>query len=225
MLYDYKFWHSLTHPAMLAKAVEDGEIRGYHKRVLVVFFLFMALIIAREYWGIGTEGLTTLFATNQQNAYYVARLLSMVGALFVGILYFSFHYYGVTYILYVLTDIPYKWIQKVQLYAIVFVLIEKAILFVVFYAVGYTTTFSFLSFAPIVQQAISTEVVLFTINQLTVATVLTVIVQYVFLAKWEEVAEHKLLLVKITLLQLLIAIFIGMISVLPLQQWLVRGFS
>lgn len=225
MFYQYKFWHSLMHPTNFTQAVEHGEIRGYKKRSFTVFLLFMMLFVIREYWGMGTESLTTLFASNHPNEYYTARLLSMVGAIAWGIIYYCFHYYGVTYLLHLLTDIPYKWIQKVQLYVMVFLLIEKTILFAVFYAVGYTTNFSFFSLAPIAQQVIDTDFVLFAINQITVATVLTIIVQYTFLSKWEELSERKALLAKIIGLYVLMAIFIGMVSVLPLQEWLTRGLG
>jgi len=225
MFYHYKFWHSLTHPNYFTQAVEEGEIRGYKKRSFTVFILFMLLFIVREFWGMGTESLTTLFAMNHQDEYYTARLLSMVGAIAWGIIYYAFHYYGVTYLLHLLTDIPYKWIQKVQLYVMVLLLIEKTILFTVFYLVGYTTTFSFLSLAPLVQQVLETDVVLFVINQLTIATLFTIIVQYTFLSKWEEESDRKVLLAKIIILHVLMAVFVGMISVLPLQEWITRGLG
>jgi len=225
MFYHYKFWHSLTHPTIFTQAMEAGEIRGYKKRAITVFILFMLLFAIREFWGMGTESLTSLFAMNQQDEYYTARLLSMVGAIVWGIIYYCFHYYGVTYILYLLTDIPYKWIQKVQLYVMAFLLIEKTILFAVFYAVGYSTTFSFLSLAPAVQQVLDKDVVLFIINQLTVTTVLTIIVHFTFLSKWEEASDRKALLAKIIILQVLMAVFVGLISVLPLQEWITRGLG
>ncbi|MFJ5790513.1 hypothetical protein ACIQXW_12640 [Lysinibacillus sp. NPDC097162] len=173
----------------------------------------------------GTENLTSLFAMNHQDEYYTARLLSMVGAIVWGIIYFCFHYYGVTYILHLLTDIPYKWIQKVQLYVVAFLLIEKAILFAVFYAVGYSTSFSFFSLAPVIQQVLDKDVVLFIINQLTVTTVLTIIVHFTFLSKWEEASDRKVLLAKIIVLQVIMAVIVGMISVLPLQEWITRGLG
>lgn len=225
MFYHYKFWHSLTHPTYFTQIVENGEITGYKKRSFTVFILFILLFAAREFWGMGTESLTTLFAMDFHDEYYVARLLSMVGAILWAILYFCFHYYGVTYLLHLFTEIPYKWIQTVQLYVVTFLLLEKAILFAVFYGVGYSTTFSFFSLAPLVQQFIDTDAVLFAINQLTVATVLTIVVQFTFLSKWEEETSRKALLAKIIFLQIIMAIFVGMISVLPLQEWLIRGLG
>ena len=225
MFYHYKFWHSLINPAYFTQILEHGKIAGYKKRSFMVFMLFILLFAAREFWGMGTESLTTLFAMDLQDDYYIARLLSMVGAILWAICYFSFHYYGVTYILHLFTEIPYKWIQKVQLYVVVFLLIEKAILFAVFFCVGYSTTFSFFSLAPLAQQFIEEDVFLFSINQFTVATVLTIIVQYTFLSRWEEETSRKALLAKILFLQIIMAIFVGMISVLPLQEWLSRGLG
>lgn len=225
MFYNYKFWHSLTHPTYFTQIVENGEITGYSKRSITVFMLFIFLFGAREFWGLGTESLTTLFAMNLQDDYYIARLLSMVGVIVWSIFYFSFHYYGIPYFLHLLTEIPYKWIQKVQLFVVVFLLIEKAILFAVFYIVGYSTTFSFFSLAPVAQLFIDNDVVLFSINQLTVATVLTIVVQFTFLSKWEEESNRKALLAKIIFLQVIMAIFVGMVSVLPLQEWLIRGLG
>lgn len=225
MFYHYKFWHSLTNPTYFTQIVENGEITGYKKRSFTVFILFILLFATREFWGMGTESLTTLFAMDSHDEYYMARLLSMVGAILWAIIYFCFHYYGVTYFLHLLTEIPYKWIQKVQLYVVAFLLLEKAILFTVFYIAGYSTTFSFFSLAPLTQQFIDTDVVLFAINQLTVASVLTIVVQFTFLSKWEEETSRKALLAKIIFLQIFMAIFVGMISVLPLQEWLIRGLG
>ncbi|WP_341301650.1 hypothetical protein MHB44_03815 [Lysinibacillus sp. FSL H8-0500] len=225
MFYHYKFWHSLKNPTYFTNIVEEGEIAGYKKRVFTVFILFVLLFAAREFWGMGTENLTSLFAMDLQNEYYVARLLSMVGAILWATVYFCFHYYGVTYILHLLTDIPYTWIKKIQLYVVTFLLIEKAILFVVFYAAGYTTLFSFLSLAPLALQVIETDFLLFTFNQITITTIVIVIVQYLFLSKWEEAASRKLLIVKLIGIQLFMALFIGMISVLPIKEWIARGLG
>lgn len=225
MFYHYKFWHSLKNPTYFTNVVEEGEVTGYKKRALTVFILFIALFAAREYWGMGTENLTTLFASDLQNEYFVARILSMLGAILWATIYFCFHYYGVTYLLHLLMDIPYTWIKRVQLYVVVFLLIEKAIHFAVFYAVGYTTMFSFFSLAPAALQLIETDFVLFTVNQLTVTTVLIIIVQYLFLSKWEEEASRKMLVVKLIGIQLFMALFVGMISVLPIKEWIARGLG
>ncbi|KOY83620.1 hypothetical protein I6G82_15230 [Lysinibacillus macroides] len=225
MFYHYKFWHSLKNPAYFTNIVEEGEIAGYKKRVFTVFILFVLLFAAREFWGMGTENLTSLFAMDLQNEYYVARLLSMLGAILWATVYFCFHYYGVTYILHLLTDIPYTWIKKIQLYVVTFLLIEKAILFAVFSAAGYTTLFSFFSLAPLALQIIETDFILFTINQITITTIVIVIVQYLFLSKWEEAASRKILIVKLIGIQLFMALFIGMISVLPIKEWIARGLG
>jgi len=54
---------------------------------------------------------------------------------------------------------------------------------------------------------------------------LTIVVQYTFLSKWEEEASRKLLVVKIIGIQLFMALFVGLISVLPLKEWIIRGLG
>lgn len=225
MFYRYKFWHSLTHPSYFTEMLENNEVRGYKKRVLFVFLLTVLFFMARDFWGMGTESLTTLFASNENDTYVMARLISLVGAAVLGVVYFLFHYYGVAYILHVFTDIPSRWIQKVQLYVISFLVLEKAILAVVFFFVGYTTPLSFMSLAPMTTLFIEEDVIIYILNQVTLATVVTIIVQYIFLAKWEETENHKSLLVKVILLQVFFALFVGMLSILPLKEWFVRGLS
>lgn len=225
MFYHYKFWHSLMHPTSFTGMIDQGKIIGYKRRSFLIFLLFILLFATREFWGMGTENLTSLFATGLQDDYTIARILSMIGAILWAVLYFCFHYYGVSFILSIFTEIPYKWIQKVQLYVLVFILIEKTILFSIFYSVGYTTFFSFFSLAPLAQQFIDEGVFLFSINQITVATVLTIIVQYTFLSKWEEESDRKSLLAKIIILQVLMAVFVGMFSMLPIETWLARGLG
>ena len=223
MLYQYKFWHSLTHPSYFVEMLENSEMKGYRKRWLLVFLLTVFLFVIRDYWGMGTQSLTELFATNENDTFGIARLLSLVGAALLAVIYFAFYYYGVSYILHVFTDIPTKLIQKVQLYVVVFLVLEKAIELVVFFGVGYTTTFSFMSLAPMTTYFINETTTLYILNQVTVATVLTIVTQYVFLSKWVEPEEQKGLLLKVIGLQLFFAVFIGMLSVLPVKEWIIRG--
>jgi len=225
MFYQYKFWDSVRRPQYFMDMVEKSEIRGYKLRVFIVFLLAMVLFAARNSWGMGTENLTALFAGHLNDTYVVARFLSLIGTILWAILYLAFHYYGVSYVLYIFTEIPYKWIRMIQLYVIAILLAEKAIIFAVFYFVGYTTPLSFMSLAPMATYVIDIDYIIYIINQLTVATALTIVVQYIFLSKYEALENKKSLLVKIILLQLFLAILVGLYSVLPLKEWIMRGLS
>lgn len=223
-MFNYSIWRTFVKPAPFHNALQqEMEFKGYKLRVFLVFLLTTVFFLVRDLWGLGTEQATALFAQGFMNEYVTARYVSAIGATLLGMLYFAFHYYVVTYFLYLLTELPYKWIQRVQVYTICILLIEKLIHFIVFYNVGYATNLSFLSFAPVLAQWTTHEFTLFLVNQLTVGLVAVIAVQHTFLKKWNDGSKVALLF-KIIFVHIIIAIFIAILSVLPLQDWLVGGF-
>lgn len=102
-------------------------------------------------------------------------------------------------------------------------MLEKAILLAVFYGVGFTTNLNFFSLAPLVAKITNEPFVLFTLNQLSLFSLFAIIVQYQFLKRWMEQSAHKSLLIKIITIHVVLAVIIGLLSSIPLQQWIVRG--
>ncbi|MFF5993833.1 amino acid transporter [Lysinibacillus sp. KU-BSD001] len=228
MVFHYKFWHLLFHPSSLTHMLEHEEeyekIRGYKKALWLLFFTTLLFFAIRNLWGMHTESLTALLANGLDDRYMFARLISLGGAVLWAIAFFIFHYYVLTYVLHLLTDLPFKWIQKVQLYVMTFIVLEKAITFLVFAIVGFTTPFTFFSLAPITAYFYQDEYVLYFLNQLTVATVVTIIIQYTFLSQWEEESK-KILLAKLIFVQIGLALLVGAISILPILKWIEGGVS
>lgn len=222
MDYQFRFWNSLLNPSKLAFALDnqdqDYQIKGYQSRFYMVIGLTILFFVIRSIWGMGTENLTYLFATNLEEEYIVSRYLSVLGAAIKGLLFFAFHYLVISLCLSILTDHSFKAISKIQLFVIASILIEKVILFLVFAMSGFTTAISFLSLGPVSTYLTDDSFVLFFLNQLTIATAATIIIQYTFLSKWEE--ENKgLLLAKIIAVQIFFALVTAGISVLPLYDY------
>ena len=224
MFYDYAFFKSLFHPSTLTNALaKEAEIRGYKLRVGIVLFFTLLIFALQNLWGMGTAGLSYLFATNETSAYFVARVISFVLAIIWAILFFVFHYYLIAFVLATFTELPKPWVRHVQLFVVAIFMVEKAILLAIFYAVGFTTNLNFFSLAPLIAKVTSEPIILFTVNQLSVFSVLAIIVQYAFLKRWMEASAHKGLLAKIIAIHVVLAIIIGLLSSMPLQQWIVRG--
>ncbi|MER2000771.1 MAG: amino acid transporter [Lysinibacillus sp.] len=173
--------------------------------------------------GIGTEPLTALIASDFTDTYIVARLFSLAGTIIVALLFWGFHYYLLAYVIAALTELPFKWVQKVQLYVILFIVLEKSITLLAFTIVGFNTPFTFFSLAPMTAYIYYHEFLLFFLNQLTVATLVTIFVQYTFFKQWVE--QKKNLLLKLILIQLTIAFVVAVISILPIIHWIERGLS
>lgn len=227
MLYEYKFWHQLANPSSLTYALdnsEDGKLKGYKKSLSLVLGFTILFFVLKNIWGMNTADLTSLLVTGEVDRYSFARLISLLSAIIWGILFFVFHYYIVTYVLHLLTEIPYKWIQKIQLYVIFVIVVEKAITFIVFAIVGFGTPYTFFSIAPITAYIYFHEYLLYFLNQLTVATIVTIWIQYTFMSEWEE-ENKKVLLAKLILVQVLLAVIVALISILPISNWIERGLG
>lgn len=222
MIYKYKFWHSLFHPSQFALALdEDYQLKGYRLRYWILFLLTVALFLGRDLWGMGTENLTTLYASNINDEFIFSRMMSAIGAACWGILFFLFQYIVVSFILSILTDFSFRAIAKVQLFVIAILFIEKLVLWIVFAIAGFTTEFSLFSFAPIISTFTEDRFFLHLIDHLSAGVIISIAVQYIFLSKWE--AESKFtLLAKIIVLQLFFALIIAGMSIMPINEWIVR---
>ena len=228
MVLKYRFWHFLFNPSSLTHALEHEDeyekIRGYKTSLWVLFFTTLLFFAVRNIWGIHTEGLTALLANGLDDRYAFARLVSLGGALLWGILFFVFYYYILAYILHVLTDLPFKWIQKVQLYVIAFILLEKAFTFLVFVIAGFSTPLTFFSLAPMTAYLYQHDFLLYFLNQLTVSTVIMIVIQYTFLSQWEEESKGALL-AKLIGVQIVLSLIVAGISILPIAEWIGRGIG
>lgn len=220
-MYEFKFWQQLSQPTLLTHNLEkseDGRLVGYKKWVWMIFGFTLLFFIARNIWGMNTADLTALLVSGEGDLYSFARLMSLVGTSLAGILFFIFHYYFITYIIHLLTNIPYRWIQKVQLYVIGVIVVEKVLTMVVFAIAGFATPFTFFSLAPMMAYVYYHDYLLFFLNQLTVATVVTIWVQYTFLSQWSE--RPKALLGKLILIQVVVAALVALYSILPIFTWI-----
>lgn len=228
MSYIYRFWHTFRNPSSLTFLIEKEEegyaLKGYRRTIITLLLLTVALFATRDIWGMYTFRLTEFLGKGQVDLYIFARYMSLFGAIIVGIIYFYFHYIIVSYIISLLTDLPYRWIQKVQLYVIAVVITLKFLEFMIFAIVQYTTIYSPFSFAAIAAQFITDNWTLFFINQLSIGMFLTVVIQYIFLVQWD--AENKRgLLMKLIAIQLIFAIAVASISISPLMELFERGLS
>lgn len=225
MDYQFRFWHSLFNPSKLAFALDNEEqdyrIKGYRSRFFILLGLAILFFVIRSVWGMGSESLTFLFASNLEEEYIVGRYLSVIGAVIKGLLFFTFHYYLISLCLSILTDYSFKAISKIQVFVIASILLEKLILFIVFAMYGFTTPISFLSLGPISTYLTNDSFIIYFFNQLTIATAATIFIQYSFLSKWEEESKG-LLLTKIIAIQIFFALVTAGISVLPLYDYVTK---
>lgn len=180
MFFEYRFWHFLTKPDELASNLQTSTMRHFNKRLLVVILAGVVLFALRNMWGMNTEDLTSLLTTMSTADYIIARYASLVGAIIWAALYSAFHIFGVAYILSVLTKIPYRQLVPLQVLITGLLLLEKALIFIVFAIKGTTVSLSFLSFGPLAVTILENWYLILFLNQLTLTSALIISLQYRF---------------------------------------------
>lgn len=228
MTYIYPFWNTLKNPSsltyLLEKEEDHGPLQGYKKSVFLVLLVAILLFVLRDIWGMYTERLTEILGQGFIDRYILARYVSIVGAVLLGILYFVFYYYIVTYFISLLTDIPYKWIQKVQLYVISSLLLFNFLELIIFSVIQFVPIFSPFSLAAIVAQYTSNLWTLYFFNQIAFSTFITIVIQYIFIEQWFE-GGRKSLLLRLIVLQIFIAVIVATFSTSPFIEWIEKGLN
>lgn len=140
----------------------------------------------------GTEALTSLMTSMTTTDYIIARYASLAGTFIWSILYIAFHIFGVSLILSTLTKIPYQKLVPLQVLVTGVLLLEKAVLFIVFALKGVTVGLSFLSFGPLAVTVMGNWYLILFMNQLTITSALIITLQYRFIrgflvdGRWKE---------------------------------------
>lgn len=218
MFFDFKFWRFLTEPQQLASRLQTSEMRGFNIRVAVVLLIGILLFSFRELWGMGTESITPLLTTLTTANYTIARFASLGGTILWAIVYMAFHFFGFAYILSLLTAIPFKKLLPLQLLMTGLLLIEKALVTIVFMVKGATASVSFLSFGPLAATFLDSSYLILFLNQLTLTTALIVTYQYRFTRSYSEISNRRGLFWMIFGIHIGMALFVAGVSYIPFES-------
>ena len=218
MFFNFSFRYFLTNPQNLANELQSSTIRGFGKRVALVFLVGILVFGFRSFWGMNTESLTPLLTTMTANDYTLARFASLLGSMIWSVIYISFHLFGFAYILSFIIGIPFKQLLPMQLLMTGLLLIEKALVFLVFFMQGAATNVSFLSFGPLAATFMDSTFFIFLFNQITLTTMLIIAYQYKFIRKYLDIAQGKRLLWSLIGIHLLMAIIVASIGLIPAES-------
>ena len=223
MFLEFHFWrYFFTRGYLLENLAETETIRGFRKRVGIVLACTILLYILMGVWGMTTTSLTSIYVLGFLDTYAIARWVSLFAIVLWALVYFSFHFFGVSYLLHLVTKVPVRIAAIMQLYVIAILLIEKALLFLVFVLIGYTTPLSFLSFGPLAAQFLDSSYFLYFFNQFSVFTGVIIAIQLQFLRRFTTLSTKVLLAILIGITVLFAAV-VALVSVLPIDQWLSGG--
>ncbi|AXI01173.1 hypothetical protein DV702_16465 [Sporosarcina sp. PTS2304] len=178
----YGYWRSLVYPDRLADQLGQGPVTQFKRRVFGVFIFGIILYILRGMWGMNTDTLTYILANGTLDDYTISRYVALLGSVLWSIVYMAFHFWGVAWILSLITNIPFKPLLKLQLVVVGLLLFEKLINFLVFAVAGKVATVSILSFGPLAMTFLENWYIILFVNQLTIFSALIVALQYRFIS-------------------------------------------
>ncbi|MGI2327707.1 hypothetical protein [Planococcus sp. YIM B11945] len=185
--------------------------------------LGVLVFVLREIWGMDTATLTPLLAAGQWDEYTLARWISLAGTLIWAGIYLAFHSYGVAFLFAKLTKMTWQSAIVMQSFVVAILVIEKALMLVLFLMVGYTTVLSMFSFGPLAATFIDIPFLTYFFNQLTVFTALIIAIQYRFVRSFTEYSPKRILFILI-LLHVFVALIIASLSYVPVTDML-EGFT
>jgi len=193
-------------------------MRGFGKRMLLVFLIGIILFGVRNWWGMGTETLTPLLTTMTTSDYTIARFTSLLGSLSWSVIYMTFHFIGFAFILSLVTTIPFNRILPAQLLMTGLLLIEKALVFLVFLMKGEVANVSFLSFGPLAATFLEEPYWIFFLNQITITTVIIIAFQYRFIISFIDVTKKRQLILVLIVIHAAIALITAGIGFIPMDS-------
>lgn len=219
MVFDFSFWRYAFRQPALIHHLKEAEMRNFGRRLVWIWLIGLLVFAARDIWGIGTSRLTPLLAEGLWDTYTIARWTSFLGALLWGIIYLAFHTYIVAYLFRLFTPMPWRSALVMQSYVVSLLIFEKAILFIVFAALGYNMMLSFLSFGPLAATFLTEPFLVLFFNQLTIITAVIIGIQYRYVRAFTSYKPWLILSVLI-LLHVIGALITASIGYIPLDTLL-----
>src|SRR5690606_5010423 len=136
MIFDFKFWHYFSRQGELIHNLENSEMRYFNRRVGWIFALGILLFALREIWGMNSASLTPYLVAEDYDTYTLARWTSLAGTLIWAGIYLAFHTYGAAFLFSRILKISFRPVLVMQTYVAAILIIEKALLFLIFALLG-----------------------------------------------------------------------------------------
>ncbi|MDN4605970.1 hypothetical protein [Sporosarcina highlanderae] len=210
----------MTKPDELALNLQTGTMRNFTRRLIIVLLTGILLFSLRNIWGMNTETLTSLMVSMTTTDYILARFASLIGTIIWSVLYIGFHIFGIALILSGITKIPYHRLVPLQVLIIGILLMEKAVLFIVFTIKGVTVNLSFLSFGPLAATVMENWYLILFLNQLTITSALIITLQYRFISAYLPEVNRKASLMMLVGLHIAMALITASVAFIPFNAML-----
>lgn len=179
MIYQVRFLKGLLHPKDFLYQLEKAEeIRGFKVRVLWLFLASALIFSISALLGIGTETISRELTGLSASDFETRKLLFLLGQFLWGLFFPAIMLLIPAAFFWTLTDIPFKKIFVVQMFAVLVLLTEKAILLPLILQFGLDKSSSPFSLGVIAQYLTNYSLIVSFFSQISIFSLFALYLQY-----------------------------------------------
>ncbi|WP_187445654.1 hypothetical protein [Bacillus infantis] len=184
MIYEVKLLMALRSPGVSLYQLEKAEdLRGLRKRIWLLAILSSIIYAISSYFGIGTEFISKELSNLSAGEFEARKGLFVLGKAVWGLLYAAIYIFLPALYFWTLTDLEYKKLLVVQLFAFSILLIEKALLIPISLTWGISPSSSPFSLGILAQYATSNGLIVHFLGAITLFQVWIIYVQTYWIKK------------------------------------------
>ncbi|MED3549863.1 hypothetical protein [Cytobacillus praedii] len=187
MVYYVQLFKGLLHPSSFSYQLEKAEeIRGLWKKVVFLILSSILLSAIASYYGVGLDFLAKEIAGIPQQELEAKKVIAGIGKVIWGAGFAVFVLFGWSIILWALMDLPYKKLVVIQLFVLIILLLEKAILLPFNVSLGIGSEFSPFGLGVIARYITSNMIVVYFLSHISIFKIWVIIFQYVCIKRMSE---------------------------------------
>lgn len=216
-MYQVRLLKGVKEPYITANQLEKAEtITGFWKKLGLLFIMTIILSAVAAYFGIGNE----ILSKNLGDAEFEAtKGLFAIGQIILSIVTTTIILLLPSLFFWAISDIEWKKYIVLQLFVIMILLLEKAIVIPLTIALGITEVSNPFSLGIIGQYITNNEIILSLLAQITIFKIWTIVLQFKYIRVFTELSAKRIALYLIVF-HLIVIVVTVLLSMMQLEKLL-----
>lgn len=196
MVYKLQMLKAIFSPSTITYQLKQAEqIQGLWLRVSLLIGTFGILYFIGAFYGIGNELLSKEITNHSKSEFEVIKLLFACGEALWGLFYAGFILFLPSLFIWSVTEIPFKKLLSIQTYAVLILVIGKAIQLFFSLSLGVNQFSSPLSFGVIFQYITSSEILISLFGSISLMHFWAMFIQFTYIKNLTEKSPRFILFI------------------------------
>ncbi|MFB6467390.1 hypothetical protein ACE38V_11330 [Cytobacillus sp. Hz8] len=218
MDYHVQLFRGIIHPKISAYQLQKAEqISALVKKMMLLFFSSLLLFALSAYFGIGNESISKTINNWSAEEFEARKLWFALGQVVWGVIWTGFILFFPALLYWILTDLEYRKLLVLQLFAGVILLLEKLVLLPFQYQLGIDVQSSPFSLGVLAQYITNNRFLIGFFGAITLFKVGIMFLQYHYLKILTDRTSKQLIFIILSI-NLFFWIFTAILSMIPLDK-------